>query len=100
MNNNKNKLFLQISSGVLLSIIFTIFSYFLGGFFAFKFGFSPYQFFFYFFPLSTCVSIIVGNTIGRVISKHNFQKPKKAITVFSLSSLLILLMFLFLALWA
>ncbi len=100
MHNNKNKLFLQISSSVLFSIILIILSYFLSGFFALKFGFSPYGFFFYFFPLSACVAIIVGNIIGRIISKHNFQKPKKAIAIFSLSSLLILLMLLFLALWA
>ncbi len=108
MHNNKNKLFLQITSGVFFSIIFTISGYFLSGFVTFyvpkyyihHYIFTPYQFYFFIFPLTTCIAIITGSVIGVIIGKHNFQKPKKVIAIFSISSLLILLGLLFLTLWA
>lgn len=108
MHNNKNKLFLQITSGAFFSIIFTIFGYFLSGFIAFyvhkyythNYIFTPYQFYFFIFPLTVFIAIIAGNVIGVITGKHNFQKPKKVIAIFSIGSLLILLGFLFLWWWA
>lgn len=108
MHNNKNKLFIQITSGAFFSIVFTILGYFLSGFVTFyvprhyihKYIFTPYQFYFFIFPLTTFIAIIAGSVIGVITGKHNFQKPKKVVAIFSIGSLLILLGLLFFALWA